>query len=441
MKKTLNELDLNGKVVLIREDFNVPMQNGQITSLKRIKAAIPTIKTVLNKGGKPVIFSHLGRVKTEEDKASKSLAPVAKELENELLAKVNFIPTTRGPELEQAIKDLKPGEVILVENTRFEDLNNKAESQNSEELGKYWASLGDVFINDAFATAHRAHASNVGIASNIAVSAVGLLLEKELKALEKVLTVPERPLIAIMGGAKVSDKILVIESLLKVADKIIIGGGMSYTFFKSQGISVGDSIVEDSQLELVKKYLDEYGDKIILPVDIAIADRFADIERKEIDIANGIPEGWMGLDIGPKTISKYQQALKGARTILWNGPVGVAEFQNYKYGTEAIAQIIGAKTNAYKIVGGGDSVAAIENLGLESDFDHISTGGGALIKALEGQELPGIAIINDSTKEILSPAPIKEDSFEVEIEKTQETKVKSTKDNLITKIKRFFGIF
>ncbi|MGY6172575.1 phosphoglycerate kinase [Candidatus Mycoplasma pogonae] len=396
MKKTIDDLDLHGKVVLVREDFNVPLKDGVITSNKRIKAAIPTIEKVVKEGGKAVLFSHLGRVKTEEDKKNKSLVVVAKELEKLMGRKVYFVNQTRGNKLETAIKNLQNGDILLVQNTRFEDLNNKAESKNDSELGKYWASLGDVFINDAFGTAHRSHASNVGIATHIKESAMGYLLEKEVLALSKVLKNPEHPFVAIIGGAKVSDKIKVLDSLLKVADKVLIGGGMAFTFKLAKGEKVGDSLIEMDQVELAKSYLAKYGDKIVLPIDHALTKKFEDSKRvvNKKDPAN-IPNGYMGLDIASGTIQLFEDVLKDAKTVLWNGPMGVTEFTNFRKGTEAIAQAIGKLNGAYTVVGGGDSVAAIESLGLEGNFSHISTGGGAAIEFLEGKDLPGIEAVEN----------------------------------------------
>lgn len=431
MKKTINDLNLKGKKVLIREDFNVPIKDGVITSNKRIKASLPTIQKVIEEGGKAILFSHLGRVKEEADKKTKSLAIVAKELTKLLGKKVYFVNQTRGSKLEMAIESLQEGDVLLVQNTRFEDLKNKAESKNDPELGKYWASLGDVFINDAFGTAHRAHASNVGIAKNISESAMGYLLEKEINALSKVLHDPLRPFIAIVGGAKISDKIKVLDSLLKIADKVIIGGGMAYTFEKARGNEIGTSIVEDDKVDLAKEYLAKYGAKIVLPVDHALSKTFANNKRltNKKDPKN-IPPQYMGLDIADGSIKLFQETLEGAKTVLWNGPMGVTEFSNFKKGTEAIAKAIGQLEGAYSVVGGGDSIAAIENLGLESAFSHISTGGGASIEFLEGKELPGVAAIED-LKEVTATSTL---VFEKRNEETKNFKDKC----LIKKILKFF---
>ena len=333
-KKTLKDLELKDKKVLIRVDFNVPIKDGVVQSDKRIVAAIPTIKEVIAQGGKLILFSHLGRIKTEEDKVKNDLAPVAAYLAKELGQEVKFINATRGKELEVAIDNLKVGEIVMFQNTRYEDLNNKAESKNDPELGKYWASLGDVFVNDAFGTAHRAHASNVGIASNIKESALGLLVQKELEMLSEGLLAPKHPFVAIIGGAKVSDKIAVIENLLKTADKILIGGGMAYTFLKAQGYEVGNSLLEKDFVEMAKDFLEKSNGKIILPIDHAVATAYAD-EPRNVPEGIAIPEGTMGLDIGDKTIELYEDALKGAKTVVWNGPMGVAEFENYKQGDQS----------------------------------------------------------------------------------------------------------
>ncbi|UWD34377.1 phosphoglycerate kinase [Mesomycoplasma molare] len=396
MKKTIDDLQLNGKKVLIRVDFNVPIKNGKITSLKRIISSLPTIKKVINEGGKAIVFSHLGRIKEEADKEKKSLEIVAIELSKQLNQEVIFINETRGKKLEKAIDKMKNGQILLFENTRFEDLNDKAESKNNPELGKYWASLGDVFINDAFGTAHRAHASNVGIASNIKESAMGYLLEKEVSALSKVLDKPERPFVAIIGGAKISDKIGVVSSLLEKADKVIIGGGMAYTFNKALGFNIGNSLVEEDKIDLAKEYLEKYKDKIVLPVDHATGKSFEDQER----IVNKnnplqILDGTMGLDIDKYSIELFKKELENAKTVLWNGPMGVTEFSNFKYGTEEVAKAIYKLSDAYSVIGGGDSVAAVESLGFEQAFSHVSTGGGASIEFLEGKELPGIKSIQD----------------------------------------------
>ncbi len=394
-KKIVNNLEVNGKVVLIRVDFNVPMKDGIITDDNRIVQALPTIKYVIENKGKIVLFSHLGRVKTEKDKEGKSLKPIAEKLEEYLGQKVLFIPYTRGKILEDAIKALKPGEVLMFENTRFEDINGKKESKNDPALGAYWASLGDVFVNDAFGTAHRSHASNVGIAANIDEVAAGFLLEKEIKFIGGAVDNPQRPFVAILGGAKVGDKIGVIKNLLKKADKILIGGGMSYTFFKTLGYEIGTSICEDDKLELAQQLLDEANGKIVLPEDIIITTEFSNETPVNIVDFDKIPVNQMGLDIGPKTLAKYTKILQDAKTVVWNGPVGVFEFSNFASGTIGICEALANLKNATTIIGGGDSAAAVIQNGYADKVTHISTGGGASLEYLEGKILPGLACIDE----------------------------------------------
>ncbi len=394
-KKIVNNLEVNGKVVLIRVDFNVPMKDGIITDDNRIVQALPTIKYVIENKGKIVLFSHLGRVKTEKDKEGKSLKPIAEKLEEYLGQKVLFIPYTRGKILEDAIKALKPGEVLMFENTRFEDIDSKKESKNDPALGAYWASLGDVFVNDAFGTAHRSHASNVGIAANIDEVAAGFLLEKEIKFIGGAVDNPQRPFVAILGGAKVGDKIGVIKNLLKKADKILIGGGMSYTFFKTLGYEIGTSICEDDKLELAQQLLDEANGKIVLPEDIIITTEFSNETPVNIVDFDKIPVNQMGLDIGPKTLAKYTKILQDAKTVVWNGPVGVFEFSNFASGTIGICEALANLKNATTIIGGGDSAAAVIQNGYADKVTHISTGGGASLEYLEGKILPGLACIDE----------------------------------------------
>ena len=392
-KKSVKDLELQGKKVLVRADFNVPMKDGEITNDNRIQAALPTLEYIIEQGGKVILFSHLGRIKTEEDKEKNSLRPVSERL-GELLGKeVTFIPETRGEQLENAIEALNEGDVLVVENTRFEDLDGKKESGNDEELGKYWASLGDVFVNDAFGTAHRAHASNVGIASNVE-SAAGVLVQKEIDFIGGAVDNPERPFVAILGGAKVSDKIGVIENLLEVADKVLIGGGMAYTFFKSQGKEIGTSLLEEDKVELAASLLEKAGDKLVLPVDTVVAPEFDNDAPSQV-VEGDIPADQMGLDIGPKTIELFAKELEGAKTVVWNGPMGVFEMSNFAKGTEELSKILAGLEGATTIVGGGDSATAVQKLGYEDDFSHISTGGGASLEYLEGKELPGIAAISD----------------------------------------------
>ncbi|MBC3067920.1 phosphoglycerate kinase [Staphylococcus hominis] len=393
-KKIVSDLDLKGKVVLERADFNVPLKNGEITNDNRIVQALPTIKYILEQGGKLVLFSHLGKVKEESDKKELTLKPVADSLTEKLGKEVVFIPETRGEKLEFAIKNLNEGDVLLVENTRFEDLDGKKESKNDPELGKYWASLGDVFVNDAFGTAHREHASNVGISTHLETAA-GYLMEKEIKFIGGVVNDPHKPVVAILGGAKVSDKIGVIKNLVNIADKIIIGGGMAYTFLKAQGKEIGLSLLEEDKIDFAKELLEKNGDQIVLPVDCKVAKEFSnDAKITEVSI-DEIPSDQEAMDIGPKTIELFTKELQGAHTVVWNGPMGVFEFSNFAKGTIGVCKAIANLEDAITIIGGGDSAAAAISLGFEDDFTHISTGGGASLEYLEGKELPGIKAIND----------------------------------------------
>ena len=396
-KKSIKDLALKGKKVLIRVDFNVPLskETGDITDDTRIVAALPTIEYAIKEGGKLILFSHLGRVKDESDKPKNSMKPVAKRLSELLKKDVVFIPDTKGKKLEDAINALKDGQVLMFENTRFEDLDGNKESKNNPELGKYWASLGDVFVNDAFGTAHRAHASNAGIAANIKDTVAGFLLEKEINFIGGALENPKRPFVAILGGAKVSDKIEVIKNLLKVADTVLIGGGMAYTFFKAQGLEIGKSLLEEDKVDLAKELLVLGKGKIVLNGDCVTSKEFADVAGS-IHNSNDIPKDEMGLDIGPKTINEFSQIIKNAKTIVWNGPVGVFEFKNYQQGTKKVAQAIADNKDAISIIGGGDSAAAIALFGLEDKVTHVSTGGGASLEYLEGKVLPGVAIINEA---------------------------------------------
>ena len=392
MKKSIKDLgNLQGKTVLMRVDFNVPLKDGEITNDNRITAALPTIEYALNQGAKVVAFSHLGRVKEEDDKASKSLAPVAVRLSELLGKEVKFVPETRGAELEAAIKGLKDGEILMFENTRFEDVDGKKESKNDPELAKYWASLGDVYVNDAFGTAHRAHASNVGIASNIGEgnSASGFLVDKEIKFIGGAVDNPDRPLVAILGGAKVSDKIAVIENLLEKADKVIIGGGMAYTFMKAQGKEIGISLCENDKVEYARELMAKAGDKLVLPIDTVVAKEFSN------DAPSRVAEGDIqadeeGLDIGPKSVELFKKTLEGAKTVIWNGPMGVFEMPNFAKGTIGVCEAIANLEGATTIIGGGDSATAAISLGYAEKFSHISTGGGASLEYLEGKVLPGI---------------------------------------------------
>ena len=396
-KLTVKDVDLKGKKVLVRVDFNVPVKDGVITNDNRITAALPTIKYILEQGGRAILFSHLGRVKEEADKEGKSLAPVAADLAAKLGQEVKFIPgVTRGAELEAAVNALEDGQVLLVENTRFEDVDGKKESKNDPELGKYWASLGDgIFVNDAFGTAHRAHASNVGISANDDKAVAGFLLENEIAYIKEAVETPERPFVAILGGSKVSDKIGVIENLLAKADKVLIGGGMTYTFYKAQGIEIGNSLVEEDKLDVAKALLEKSNGKLILPVDSKEANAFADYTEVKDTEGEAVDPGFLGLDIGPKSIAEFDKALTGAKTVVWNGPMGVFENPDFQAGTIGVMDAIVKQPGVKSIIGGGDSAAAAINLGRADKFSWISTGGGASMELLEGKELPGLAALTD----------------------------------------------
>ena len=396
-KLTVKDVDLKGKKVLVRVDFNVPVKDGVITNDNRITAALPTIKYILEQGGRAILFSHLGRVKEEADKEGKSLAPVAADLAAKLGQEVKFIPgVTRGAELEAAVNALEDGQVLLVENTRFEDVDGKKESKNDPELGKYWASLGDgIFVNDAFGTAHRAHASNVGISANVDKAVAGFLLENEIAYIKEAVENPVRPFVAILGGSKVSDKIGVIENLLEKADKVLIGGGMTYTFYKAQGIEIGNSLVEEDKLEVAKALLEKANGKLILPVDSKEANAFADYTEVKDTEGEAVDPGFLGLDIGPKSIAKFDQELTGAKTVVWNGPMGVFENPDFQAGTIGVMDAIVKQPGVKSIIGGGDSAAAAINLGRADKFSWISTGGGASMELLEGKVLPGLAALTE----------------------------------------------
>lgn len=396
-KLTVKDVELKGKKVLVRVDFNVPLKDGVITNDNRITAALPTIKYILEQGGRAILFSHLGRVKEEADKEGKSLAPVAADLAAKLGQDVAFIAgATRGAELEAAINALEDGQVLLVENTRFEDIDGKKESKNDEELGKYWASLGDgIFVNDAFGTAHRSHASNVGISANVEKAVAGFLLENEIAYIQEAVETPERPFVAILGGSKVSDKIGVIENLLEKADKVLIGGGMTYTFYKAQGIEIGNSLVEEDKLDVAKALLEKANGKLILPVDSKEANAFAGYTEVRDTEGEAVSEGFLGLDIGPKSIAKFDEALTGAKTVVWNGPMGVFENPDFQAGTIGVMDAIVKQPGVKSIIGGGDSAAAAINLGRADKFSWISTGGGASMELLEGKVLPGLAALTE----------------------------------------------
>ena len=390
--KTLKDLNVDNKKVLLRCDFNVPLKDGVITDDTRIVASLKTIKYLMEKNTKLIIFSHLGRVKEKSDKEENNLLPVSKRLSELLGKEVLFSESTRGPELEEMINNMNDGDVLLVQNTRYEDLDGEKESKNNPELGAYWASLGDCFVNDAFGTLHRAHASNVGIASNMeGRSCFGFLIEEELTALQ-VLDNPERPFMVVLGGAKVADKIGLIDNLATKADKILIGGGMSYTFLKAKGLNIGKSLLDEESIDFCKDVLSKYGDKIVLPVDNAVTNEYTDTEEyrvKDIEVLN---DDEMGLDIGPKTVELFNNTLSEAKTVIWNGPLGVYEFEKYRKGTEEVLK--GLVTNNIKtILGGGDVVAAAGACNLKDQIYHACTGGGATLEYLEGKVLPGIDCI------------------------------------------------
>ena len=384
--QNLKQLDVRGKRVLVRVDYNVPVKGGQVEDDTRITASLPTIRQLLQSGASVVLMSHFGRPKNgPEDKYS--LRPVAAALSKALGQDVKFIEgLPSSPETLEAVSALKSGEVALLENVRFESGEEKNDAALNDKLSR----LGDAFVLDAFGSAHRAHSSVSGVAGKLP-HAAGLLLQSEVDALEKLLRDPEHPYVVIIGGAKVSDKIKVIENLLPKVDKLLIGGGMAYTFIKVQGSQIGDSIHEDDQLDLARRLLSEYGDKIMLPVDVVAADKFAEDAQTQVVPSNAIPDGWQGLDAGPETVKRYAEALKDAKTVFWNGPLGVFEFEKFAAGTNAIAAAVGSlKGQAYTVVGGGDSVSAINKSGKAAEIDHISTGGGASLELLEGKELPGV---------------------------------------------------
>jgi phosphoglycerate kinase len=387
-KKTVKDIDLKGKRVLMRVDFNVPMQDGQVTDDKRIKASLPTIKYILDQGTSLILMSHLGRPKGGPEPEF-SLRPAADVLSSHLSVPVKMAPDTVGPEVEKMANDLKPGEVLMLENTRF----HKGEEKNDLELAKQMAALADVYVNDAFGSAHRAHSSTEGVAQFLpAVS--GFLMEQELEYLGRAVQNPERPFVAILGGAKISDKIDVVETLLSKADKLIIGGGMANTFLAAQGINMQDSLVEGAAVDTAKSILAKAGDKLILPVDAVIADKFDPEANTQIVDVEQIPSGWRMLDIGPKTLELYKKALEGARLIVWNGPVGVFEMPKFAEGTFALAKML-ADSGATTVIGGGDSASAVKKAGVAKQMTHVSTGGGASLEFLEGKELPGVAALQD----------------------------------------------
>lgn len=390
MKKSIRDYDISNKKVIIRVDFNVPIKNGKILDDSRIVSSLDTIRYAIDNNAKVILMSHLGRIKSEEDKKKNSLYIVSKRLQELLEKKVMFINSTRGKELENAIDLLRPGDVLLMENTRFEDLYGEKESKNNSELGSYWASLGEIFINDAFGTAHRSHASNVGIGSHLP-NGVGFLIEKELKSFE-LLNNPTRPFTVILGGSKVNDKIGVIESLVKKCDYILIGGAMAYTFLKAQGYNVGASLIDINSIDFCKDILKKYTNKIKLPVDSIVSTEVGKSSENRLISEFEIDD--VGLDIGKDTVTYFKDVLDISNTVVWNGPLGYYELDEYSNGTKEILKSL-LHTNKTVIIGGGDTSSCAINYGYKNKFTHISTGGGASLKLLEGKKLPGIEVIED----------------------------------------------
>lgn len=395
-KMTVRDLDVKGKKVIVRVDFNVPIKEGKIKDDNRIVQALPTINYLVEHGAKVILMSHLGKVDHKDpvqkaaDMAKNNMAPVAARLAELVSANVSFVDQTKGELLEAAVAKLNDGDIVLMQNTRYE----KGESKNDADLAKYWASLADLFVTDAFGSVHRAHSSTVGVAEYLP-SALGFLVEKEVEMLTAAVYSPKRPFVAILGGAKVSDKIAVIENLLKIADKVLIGGGMAYTFVKAQGKEIGKSLVEEDRIELAKEFLATAGNKLVLPLDHLVADAFSETANTLVVDDDHIPADYMGLDIGPKTIELFKNELLGAQTVIWNGPMGVFEMKPFAKGTLEVCKAISELPGAMTVIGGGDSAAAAIQLGFKDKFTHISTGGGASLEFMEGKELPGIAIIQE----------------------------------------------
>jgi phosphoglycerate kinase len=389
-KKTVRDIDLKGKRVLMRVDFNVPMENGKITDDKRIRAALPTIKYVIEQGASLLLMSHLGRPKGGFDPAF-SLKAAAEALEDLLGVPVKMAPDCIGPQVEEIAKGLHPGEVVMLENTRF----HPEEEKNDMEFARKMATLGDIYVNDAFGSAHRAHSSTEGVAHFLpAVS--GFLMEQELEYLGRATSNPEHPYIAILGGAKVSDKILVVDNLLKKCDKLIIGGGMANTFLTAKGLNMQDSLVELDSVDKAKSILEKSGDRIVLPVDAVVADRFDAEANSKIVNVEKVPTGWRMMDVGPKTLELYRRTLHGAKLIVWNGPVGVFEMPKFAEGTFSLARML-AESGATTVIGGGDSASAVKKAGVAKQMTHVSTGGGASLEFLEGKVLPGVVALQDKT--------------------------------------------
>lgn len=393
MKKTIKDYDLKGKKVIIRCDYNVPIENGVIKDDSRIKASLKTIRYARKNGAKIILLSHLGRIKTEEDKQKYTLKPVADRLSKLLRKKVTFIDQTRGKKLENAINNMKEKDIILIENTRFEDLNGQKESKNNIQLGKYWASLGDIFINDAFGTIHRIHASNCGLAENLP-NGLGLLVENEIKKLTKLIENPKKPYVIILGGSKVSDKIGVIENLINKVDYLLICGGMAFTFLKAAGFNIGDSLLEQDKIAYCKKLLEKHENKIILPIDIITSKEISENTKTNERFLGEIKDDEIGLDIGHKTTEVFKQYLEDSKTIFWNGPAGYFELKPFQNGTKSLLDII-SKTKAYSVIGGGDSARAAKEFNYQDKIKHISTGGGASLAFLEGINLKALDLINE----------------------------------------------
>ena len=387
-KRSVRDLDVGDKRVLVRVDFNVPVKGGEVTDDTRIRRALPTIRYLLSEGGRPILISHLGRPKGEPD-PEYVMDPVATRLGELLGEPVEKLDAAVGPEVEEALRDWNGKGVVLLENSRF----YPGETKNDPGFADQLAALADLYVDDAFGAAHRAHATTVGVAQRLPAAA-GLLLEEEIDYLDTVLEDPERPFVAILGGAKVSDKLGVIESLLGTADSLLVGGAMCFTFFEALGYEIGDSLVEDDYLEEAKRLMDEAGDRLVLPVDVVVADAMEEGAESQTVPVDGIPTGKMGLDIGPETVDLFEKHISGASTIFWNGPMGVFEIDAFARGTEGVARAV-ADSGATSVVGGGDSVAAVNKLGLEGEMSHISTGGGASLEYVEGKELPGVAVLPD----------------------------------------------
>ncbi|MGR9048866.1 phosphoglycerate kinase [Halobacillus faecis] len=390
-KKTIRDVEVQGKTVFCRVDFNVPMSEGEVTDDTRIKAALPTIKHLTGNGAKVILASHLGRPKGEVVEDLR-LDPVANRLSDVLGQTVTKTDEVHGAEVDKAISQMKNGDVLLIENVRF----HPGEEKNDAELAKAFADMADLYVNDAFGAAHRAHASTAGVAEHIPAVA-GFLMEKEINVLGKALSNPERPFTAIIGGAKVKDKIGVIDNLIDKVDNLIIGGGLAYTFVKALGHEIGKSLLEEDKIDLAKEYMkkaEEKGVNFLMPEDVVVADDFSDSANKEEVGIDSIPSDWEALDIGPKTREKYAKVIKESKLVIWNGPMGVFEIESFANGTKAVANAL-SETDGYTVIGGGDSAAAVEKFGYANDMDHVSTGGGASLEFMEGKDLPGVSLLND----------------------------------------------